>query len=111
MLLSVAEHTLQLLEQLEGSLKQNALWMPTAPSPAALQSKLPFATDTLEFHQWLQFIMIPNLRQRIALEQPLPNKISVYPMAVEVWRGKLREHHAILLTLKNLDKLLDGHHE
>lgn len=108
--MSVAERTLKLLTELEHSLKEHSLWDATPPSPRALQSTLPFATDTLEFYQWLQFIMIPALRQRIQTKQSLPNAISVHPMAIEVWRGQLREYKTIILTLKEIDTLLDGHH-
>lgn len=108
---SVVQQTAQLLQDLEASLKARSLWDSSWPSVDKLQSTIPFASDTLEFYQWLQFIMIPTLQQRIDQRQPLPNKIAVHPMAIEVWRGQLREHKEIILVLKALDQLLDGHHE
>lgn len=108
---SVVQQTAQLLQDLEASLKARSLWDSRWPPLDKLQSTIPFASDTLEFYQWLQFIMIPTLQQRIDQRQPLPNKIAVHPMAIEVWRGQLREHKEIILVLKALDQLLDGHHE
>ncbi|RUO38197.1 hypothetical protein CWE13_00665 [Aliidiomarina shirensis] len=107
---SVAQETLALLEALEAELKAQQLWDDTMPEPSRLMSTQPFASDTLEFYQWLQFIMIPSLRQCVEQRKPLPNKIAVSPMAVEVWKGKLKEHRQIILVLKTIDELLDGHH-
>ncbi|WP_194755842.1 YqcC family protein [Aliidiomarina indica] len=108
---SLAEQTAHLLNELEAALKDQELWDAHRPAPEKLQSTTPFASDTLDFYQWLQFIMIPTLRQRIEQREALPNKIAVHPMAIEVWRGQLREHKHIILSLKAIDSLLDGHHD
>lgn len=107
---SVTQKTLALLEELETQLKAQELWDDGMPEPARLMSTQPFASDTLEFYQWVQFIMIPSLRQCVEQQNPLPNKIAVSPMAVEVWKGKLKEHRQVILVLKAIDELLDGHH-
>ncbi|MCL4408963.1 MAG: YqcC family protein [Gammaproteobacteria bacterium] len=107
---SIAAQTLDILEQLEAELKAAKLWQAKPPSVQALQSSAPFASDTLDFHQWLQFILIPTLNNLIDQRAALPNAIAISPMAVEVWRGQLREHRQIILQLKALDELLDGHH-
>ncbi|WP_157981229.1 YqcC family protein [Aliidiomarina iranensis] len=107
---SITQKTLDHLEDLEQHLKAQALWDEAMPEPSRLLSSQPFASDTLEFYQWIQFIMIPSLRQCVEQRKPLPNKIAVSPMAVEVWKGKLKEHRQIILALKAIDELLDGHH-
>ncbi|EGN75644.1 hypothetical protein A28LD_0689 [Idiomarina sp. A28L] len=99
-----------LLEELETHLKAQKLWDDSMPEPSRLMSTQPFASDTLEFHQWVQFIMIPSLRQCVEQQNPLPNKIAVSPMAVEMWKGRLKEHRQVILVLKAIDELLDGHH-
>lgn len=108
---SIAQQTLTLLAQLEADLQTAELWQKQMPKPAQLMSSQPFATDTLDFHQWVQFIMIPSLRQCVQQRKPLPTKIAVSPMALEVWKGQLKAHREIILTLKAIDELLDGHHE
>lgn len=108
---SIVQQTLNLLAQLEADLQAANLWDKQTPKPAQLMSTQPFATDTLDFHQWVQFIMIPSLRQCVQQRKPLPTKIAVSPMAIEVWKGQLKEHRDIILTLKAIDELLDGHHE
>lgn len=107
---SIAAQALEILEQLEVELKAAQLWQAQPPSLQALQSTAPFASDTLDFHQWLQFILIPTLNQLVEQRAALPNAIAISPMAIEVWRGQLREHRQIILQLKALDELLDGHH-
>ncbi|TRW49565.1 YqcC family protein [Aliidiomarina halalkaliphila] len=108
---SVSKQTMHLLQELKASLQARSLWDTQRPPLEKLQSTTPFASDTLAFYQWLQFIMIPTLQQRIEQRQPLPNSIAVHPMAIEVWRGQLREHKEIILLLKALDNLLDGHND
>ncbi len=49
------------LEQLEAELRQCELWQSTPPSEDALQSVEPFSIDTLEPHEWLQWIFLPTM--------------------------------------------------
>ncbi|MCC5856277.1 MAG: YqcC family protein [Idiomarina sp.] len=97
------QKTAQILVQLRNELIAHELWESTPPAPEALQSNQPFAVDTLDFHQWLQFIMIPELEHRIAHGIALPSKIAVSPMAFEVWRGKWKERRELIALLKQLD--------
>lgn len=108
---SIAQQTLVLLAELEQVMQANQLWDAAAPEPQRLLSSQPFATDTLDFYQWVQFIMIPSLQQCVAEQKPLPNKIAVSPMAIEVWRGQLKTYRDVILALKAIDELLDGHHD
>lgn len=48
---------LALLSELEDELRQLGWWEQQAPSAQALQSQQPFCVDTLEFSQWLQWIL------------------------------------------------------
>lgn len=98
----------QLLDKLEIELKRLELWQTRAPAEAALASTLPFAVDTLEFHQWLQFILLVRLRQLLELQAPLPSGIAVYPMATEVYQQRLSEHRALLEIIALLDESLSG---
>ena len=49
------------LIDLEAALRQLDLWSDTPPSQEALSSEQPFAMDSLEFEEWLQFIFLPTL--------------------------------------------------
>ncbi|MCR5536577.1 MAG: YqcC family protein [Succinivibrio sp.] len=94
----------QLLCELESQLKRLNLWSETPPAPEALHSQLPFAVDTLKFHQWLQFVLIVKLR---ALKEPelAAGSVLVHPMAEEVYRGQWGTYRELIALLRRLDAL------
>jgi len=104
----VREAVQQLLIDIEGELKRLDLWQSSRPSAAALESQQPFAMDTLEFHQWLQFIMLPRLQALIDGRHPLPKNIAVSPMATHVYRHELDMHYALITHIQQLDMTLSG---
>ncbi|WP_409420592.1 YqcC family protein [Pseudaeromonas sp. ZJS20] len=97
-----------LLDALEAELKLQSLWSHEAPSPEQLASQLPFAVDSLAFHQWLQFIYLPRLRDLLAQGARLPSKVAVYPMASEVYKHELVQRGALLECLARLDEAMTG---
>ena len=72
-----------LLKELEFTLQRLQLWQDDAPSEAALASTQPFALDTLEFHQWLQFIMLERFRV-------MWQKVNRYPLRLQFTRWPLK---------------------
>ena len=99
---------MQALETIEQQLQQLALWQGQAPSDAALASRLPFCVDTLEFHEWLQFVLLVRFRALLAAQQPLPTQIAVYPMATEVYKQRTAECHGLLAAIAQLDEVITG---
>lgn len=97
-----------LLDALEVELKQQSLWCEDVPSPEQLASQLPFAVDSLAFHQWLQFIYLPRLRDLLAQGARLPSKVAVYPMASEVYKHELVLRSPLLECLARLDEAMSG---
>ncbi len=85
-----------------------ALWQQESPSAEALASTLPFCMDTLEFHQWLQFVLLARLQQMLQQQQPLPTQIAVYPMATEIYKEELQAKRSLLELLAQLDECLTG---
>ena len=67
-----------------------------------------FAQDTLDFHQWLQFVLIARLRQMMLLQMALPTQSALYAMATEVYKQELAHHGSLLDTLAALDEALTG---
>ena len=98
----------QLLQQLELEMKTVGLWQETPPDPHKLLSTQPFAVDTLAFHQWLQFIMIPRMQALIVAQRALPTEMAVSPMAMQVYKGELRKHRRIIECLRELDTVVSG---
>lgn len=96
-----------LLIDIEAALRRLGLWEDQAPPAAALNSSQPFCFDTLEFSQWLQFILLPRFATLIDSGAPLPDKCGVAPMA-EVWFADTPyEGSQVIELLQQLDALVE----
>ena len=98
---------LPLLQQLELQLRVQNLWQNSKPSQQALLSREPFAIDTLTFVQWLQFIFLEKMNELIQFSQPLPNSVSVHPMATEYFKGLDHDYSEIENIIARIDLLLN----
>lgn len=95
-----------LLSQLQALLIELGLWQTQSPSTEALASGQPFCIDTLELHQWLQFIFIPRLNSMMAQGQRLPGDSGVAAMAEEVYRADARIAKPLCALLQKIDSAL-----
>lgn len=95
-----------LLSALEREMRTQARWERQSPSPEALQSTQPFAFDTLEFDQWLQWVFLPKLNDLLARQLPLPEKCAVSPMAEEVYGPDDAGGKRLILIMAEIDALL-----
>jgi uncharacterized protein YqcC (DUF446 family) len=91
-----------LIIKLEQSLHTARLWSNFAPSVEALQSKLPFALDTLSFEQWLQFIFIPKISEIVNRKGSLPDNLNLLPMAEQSFCGANRQS-GVIDVIKQID--------
>lgn len=95
-----------LLIDLEAALRGMNLWELEPPSEEALASTQPFAVDTRDFHQWLQFIFMPTIQHILLSDLPLPEACGVTPMAEEFFdRGRYKSAE-LLDCLGELDRLI-----
>lgn len=91
---------------IEQSLRDMGLWESESPPPEALQSTQPFCIDTLDFHQWLQFVFIERVQVMIALGESLPAQSGIAPLAEE-WFKQREEYPASLIrALRDIDRLI-----
>lgn len=102
------QHVQRLLIDLQQELRQLDLWQQESPPMNALRSTQPFAVDTLDFHQWLQFIMIPRLQAIVVERGPLPSSMAVSPMAVQVYKGQLKTYRNLISCLRDIDTVVSG---
>ena len=100
-----AEVADQLL-QLEAEMRRLQLWESEAPSPEALASREPFCVDTLSLPQWLQFVFLPRMSQLIELEQPLPGRSGIAPLAEEFFKNS-SGFDALIVLLADIDQRLE----
>ena len=94
-----------LLQTLESELRGQGRWDDQPPSPVALRSTEPFAVDTLDFDQWLQWILLPKMYQLLLKQLPLPSTCAIQPMAEEVYRNDA-DGARITRILAEIDTLL-----
>lgn len=102
--ISVAE----ILIDIEKELRELRLWEFESPSEQALLSTQPFAIDTLNFPQWLQFIFIPRLYLLIEQRMPLPPVSGVRPMAEHYFQTLNINSGPLILHLGKIDSVLSG---
>jgi len=95
-----------LLTDLERELRRANFWSADSPSTAALASAEPFAVDTLHFHQWLQFIFLPRMRELLATQGTLPTQSNIAAMAEMIW---VNEANAVAMVnvLQQFDALMN----
>lgn len=100
----------ELAEQLlliERELRLQGAWATQAPSPEALASTEPFAVDTLEFAEWLQWIFLPRMKEIIECNHSLPTASGILVMA-EIVYAEQPHYAGLLQALKQFDQLISG---
>ncbi|SQD80037.1 YqcC family protein [Moritella yayanosii] len=96
----------QLLAAIEVELKNASLWNEVSPSIEALASTTPFCIDTMPFTDWLQFIFLAKMTQRVAMQMPLPVNMAIQPMAEEAFKPLTVDTCELLALILSFDKLL-----
>lgn len=101
------QQTIQsLLTDVAQHLQALQCWDSEAPTAEALASTVPFAADSLELYQWLQWIFIPKM-QAMLEQGPVPAMAcGIAPMAEEWLKTRSIQGHALIACLKELDAAL-----
>ncbi|RZO80665.1 MAG: YqcC family protein [Halieaceae bacterium] len=100
-----SEIAAQLID-LEAGLRQLDLWADVPPAAEALQSEQPFAMDSLELEEWLQFIFLPTIYAVLDSGGTLPERCAIAPMAEETIGKKPVMTETLMITLRELDRLI-----
>lgn len=106
-----SDHTARVADsllQIEIELRRIGAWESEPPPEEALQSTKPFAVDTLEFTQWIQFVFVSRMKVLIENGHPLPRISGMAPMAEEHFRGRSEAGHGLIRELAEMDRLLSG---
>jgi uncharacterized protein YqcC (DUF446 family) len=93
-----------LLLKLEQSLCEHELWSSIKPSAAALQSRAPFAVDSMPFEHWLQFVFLPKMTEIVTKQSALPKNVEILPMA-EMTIGSAGKHPVLLKIIQQMDSV------
>jgi uncharacterized protein YqcC (DUF446 family) len=86
-----------ILTDIENEMRAVDLWQGQPPAAEAFESELPFAVDTMNAHEWLQWILIPRLYAMIEQGAALPSAFQIAPYFEEHYRGN--RLHAIWCCL------------
>ena len=77
------------------------------PESKAFLSTSPFFMDTMDFHQWLEFVLIPKISELIEQEALENFQCQIHTYAQEYYRGQWTEYKQLITKLKEFDKLFD----
>ena len=91
------------LAELVEHMRSQHLWSDEKPDANALASMEPFCVDTLNFEQWLQYVMVPTFMSMIESEQVLPNQCDIHPMAQQAWQQK---YQVVQGAIKVIDRVI-----
>lgn len=98
----------QLADQLlliERELRLLGWWEELPPAPEQLASQEPFCVDTLDFHQWLQWIFLVRMKGILEQGLPLPSASGILAMAEMAWQAR-PETAALRQQLEAFDALI-----
>ena len=93
------------LQHLQHTMTRLALWQSIPPSAEAFLSEQPFALDTMQPTEWLQWIFIPRMYALLESHAPLPSQIAISPYLEEALKEEdyLAE---LLIPIIEIEKLL-----
>lgn len=95
-----------LLVEIRCEMETIGLWQPEPPAPEALASTQPFCVDTLDFTEWVQWLLLPRLEMMIQEQLPLPQNSEIHPMAEEVFKNLEQDTERLLDLIRQLDQTL-----
>lgn len=98
----------ELLVEMEHALRQLDRWEVESPSAEALASTIPFCFDTLEFHQWLQWIFLPRMNEVLSGRWPWPVSSDMFPIADHSFAESALDARRLLALIRRFDAAITG---
>jgi uncharacterized protein YqcC (DUF446 family) len=96
-----------LLIDIECELRRANLWSVEPPSAEALASVEPFCVDSMDFQQWLQFVLLPRMQMLLEARAPLPLQCDIATMAETVWAAHVHAKN-VIAVLRAFDATING---
>ncbi len=96
-------------ERIEGELRSLNVWQSEPVPKPAYDSERAFFADTMTFYQWLQFVLLPRVRQVIEERGAFPAKSAVGAYAVRELDG-YDEANGLIKALAEFDDFIEGLH-
>lgn len=95
------------IDRIEGQLRMQQRWEERAPAQHLLASQQPFCVDTLQFPQWIQWVLLPRLGELLAGNLFLAYRSNILAYASEV----LSDTDPLLALIEHLDRCLNALHD
>ncbi|MBL8695160.1 MAG: YqcC family protein [Planctomycetes bacterium] len=83
----LAQRALEKIDAIEAELRRLGRWQATPLEPGAYEFKAAFGADTMTFSQWLQFILVPRVREIAAGGGEFPSRSAVGAYALRELDG------------------------
>jgi uncharacterized protein YqcC (DUF446 family) len=96
------------LQQIEAEMKRLGLWRHLPPPPDAFDNDTPFHADSMDFDNWLQWVLIARFHALLDAEASLPTRCAIAPMAEQVWQEGSGERRHLLALLADFDALFEA---
>lgn len=95
--------------EIERQMRLVGCWSSERPAEERLASTQPFAIDTLNFDEWLQFIFLPKIKLIIEQGGGLPIQSHITPMAEEYYKTQCdnRSSEGIVSAIQAFDTLIN----
>ncbi|NOR51072.1 MAG: hypothetical protein GQ470_00490 [Gammaproteobacteria bacterium] len=95
-----------LVLNIESEMRAITLWESNPPSADSLNSLAPFCHDTLHFHQWMQWVFLPRMRQSIETEIDMPTTSDIFPIAEYSFQQLELNTQQLLQIIRQFDLLI-----
>ncbi len=96
-----------LLLAMEAEMRRVRLWEQTAPPAAASTSLVPFCYDTLRFEQWLQWVLLPKMKEVAETDTGWPTRSDIFPVAELTFNEYGVDAGYLLVLLKQFDNFIN----
>jgi uncharacterized protein YqcC (DUF446 family) len=93
------------IDAIEAELRRLGWWQETALTPEQMAFSSPFGMDTMGFSQWLQFVLVPSVRARLAAGGPWPKSSGLAAHATREWDGAPMDVDPLIARLSDLDRM------
>ena len=97
----------ELTDRIEAEMKRIGFWCTVPPTPEQMSFKRAFAMDTMAYHQWVQFVLIPRVRDIVASRGAFPPASNVGIQAIREWDGDDRAA-GLTTMLCDFDRVVEG---
>jgi uncharacterized protein YqcC (DUF446 family) len=94
--------------RIEHELRKLNAWQSEPPPDSAFESQAAFFADTMAFYQWLQFVLLPRIREIAAEKGRFPATSQVGAYAVRELDG-VWEASDLVSLLCQFDDFIEGH--